>query len=141
MAVTTIESKDLRYRISVDSGTTYKKLVCKQAFDMDSKKNITVEESDCGQHVSVGSATDTTFNFEFILNLTPAIGEISAADVAAAHDAGTLVYIKVDDADSGATYYRSASGYLESYKESAPLNGLVKGSGTFRVNGSVDFTA
>jgi hypothetical protein len=140
MAVTTVQSKDIRFKISYDDGTTYKKLVCKQAFDIDLSKEVQTEKSDCGEHVSVGNATEATFNFEFILNLTPATGETSAAEVFAAADLGTKVLIKADNADSSPTYYRQAAGYLQNYKESAPLSGLVKGTGTFKVDGSIDIT-
>lgn len=140
MAVTTISSSSIRFKISYDGGATYLKVVCKQAFDIDLSKDVATEQSDCGDHVAVGTSTPASFNFEFILNTTPAATETSADAVFAAVIAGTEVKLKADNADTAATYYRQASGFLTNYKETAPLNGLVKSTGTFKVNGLIDIT-
>jgi len=141
MAVTDISSSAVRVRLSFDAGITYKKVVCKQGFEVDITKEVTKEQSDCQQHVAVGNATDWSTNFEFILNLTPESTECSAADIADAAQDGTLVYIKVDNADSSATYYRQGTGYITNYKETGPLNGLVKATGTLTGVGTLDLTA
>jgi hypothetical protein len=47
----------------------------------------------------------------------------------------TNIYVKVSN---GSTYFRSMSGYISAYTESAPQGGFVTATGTFNGSGTLD---
>jgi hypothetical protein len=117
---------------------TYKNVVCKKLWNLNIEKVVTQEDSDCATHTEVG-ATRFTFDFEFILNTTPnGATEWGSDAVIGWTNNGTLVYFKIT---SGSTYFRSASGYITNYVESAPQGGLVTATGTVTGTGTLDTTA
>src|SRR5574338_316741 len=133
---TALQSKGIVFNIGTD-GVTYKKAVCKKSFDWSIEPQITQEDTDCGPLIAVGTVK-FSFNFELVLNTTPnSSTEVSANEIANYANNGTTVYIQTEStADSGASYYRQASGLLSNYKESAAVNGLLTATGTFIGNGT-----
>jgi hypothetical protein len=132
---TTILSSAVPFAISTDGGVTFKNVVCKKTWNMAGTATVIEEETDCDTLVAVGSIK-TDFGFEFVLNTTPnGATEWSADNVANMFFNKTSLVVKLSN---GTTYYRSASGYFSAYNESAPQGGMVNGTGTFKVSGSVD---
>jgi len=130
---TALLSKLVPFALSTD-GSTYNNVVCKKTWDLTLDKPLIQEDSDCGVITGVGNSTKWSFNFEFILNLTPDSGQISADTVAGYANDGTLIYVKVVHASD---YLRSGQGYITNYKESAPLNGFITSTGTFTGDGAI----
>jgi hypothetical protein len=138
MSVPTIlASNQVPFALSLDGGLTYKNVVCKKLWGMTIDKTLVQEETDCDTLTAVG-ATKFSFNFEFVLNTTPNTAtEISANEVAAAANDGTLGNVKLQ-ADG---YYRQGAGYITNYQENAPQGGMVTATGTFTGSGPLDLTA
>lgn len=131
-ALTPVQAKNVPFAMGID-GITYKNVVCKKLSGVTLTPTIAEEETDCGPATGVG-AVKAQFNAEVVLNTTPAGGtEISANEVFAWANAGTLVYMLM----STTGYVRRASGYISNYQESLPQGGFVTATFTVTVNGVV----
>jgi hypothetical protein len=132
-AFTPIQARNVPFAVGTD-GITYKNLVCKKVWGLTMTPTITEEETDCGIATGVG-AVKFSFNFEIVLNTTLAgATEISANQMMAFVNAGTLLYILLQ---SGSDYIRRGSGYISNYQESAPQGGLISATGTITGNGTI----
>lgn len=138
---TALASRDVPVMLSTDD-ITYKKVVCKKAWNLSIDPQIVEEDSDCGPLIAPGTVK-WSVDMEFIMNLTPnGSTEISANEVAGYANNGTTVYIKLLYPDPGGTsFYRQGSGLITNYKENAPVNGLVSATCTFKGSGTLDLSA
>jgi hypothetical protein len=124
--------------ISNDSGSTFKYVVCKKAWDYAGSATLIEEETDCDVLTAVG-AIKNVFNFEFVLNTTPnGATEWGSDSIMTFFQNKTSLVVKFT---SGSSFYRSISGYISNYTETAAQGGMVIGKGTFNGSGSLDITA
>lgn len=137
-ATSPILANSTPFMISNDGGVTFKNVVCKKTFSFSGTAEVAKETTDCGVFKAPG-AIDQNFPFEFLLNKTPnGASEWGSDAIMGFFQSGTLLTVKVTDSDG---YFRSASGYITAYSETAPQGGMISGSGTFDVSGTLDYTA
>lgn len=131
-ALTPIQARNVPFAMGTD-GVSYKNVVCKKLSGLTLTPTIAEEETDCGPATGVG-AVKFAFNAEVVLNTTPSgATEISANEVFAWANAGTLVYVLM----STTGYLRRGSGYISNYQESLPQGGFVTATFTVTGNGVV----
>lgn len=137
---TVLASKDIPVMIGTD-GVSYKKVVCKKAWNLSIDPQITEEDSDCGTLVAPGSVK-WSVDLEFIMNLTPnGATEIGVNEMAGYANNGTTVYMNLQYPDGvGTSVYRQGQGLISAYKEAAPVNGLVTVTCTFKGSGTLDLS-
>lgn len=137
---TALASKHVPAMIGTD-GVTYKKIVCKKAWNLKIEPQLVEEDTDCDTLVATGSVK-WSVDLEFVMNLTPnGSTEVSANEVATWANDGTTVYILLGYPDSTYTsYYRQGAGVLINVSESAPVNGLLTVTCTFKGSGTLDLT-
>lgn len=132
---TPIASSAVPFAISTDAGVTFKNVVCKKTWNLTLDNTLVQEETDCGVLTETG-ASNVTFGFEFVLNTTPnGATEWGSDDVMNMANDKTTIVVKTTN---GSTYYRSMSGKITNYQESAPQGGMVNATGTFTGSGILD---
>lgn len=132
---TTIASSAVPFAISTDGGVTFKNVVCKKTWNIALSNTLVEEETDCGTLTETG-ATKVAFGFEFVLNTTPnGATEWGSDDVMNMANNKTTIVVKTTN---GSTFYRSMSGKISAYNETAPQGGMVNATGTFNGSGTLD---
>lgn len=142
MATTTLQSNLVPIALSSDSGSTYKNVVCKKGWTLNHDTGTTKEETDCGTLVGVGS-NDWSFDFEGVMNTTPASTELSAEDILGFASAQTLLLIKAQYPTSGSPgtdLYAQGQGYITNLKISNTVGSLMQFTFTFSGTGTLDIT-
>jgi len=152
MASNSLDGKKVYLRISPDGGTTKYVLVCliKQGFESETSVNET--ETQCETLIGTGTPK-RKFSFEAAINTAPAavvsgLGECSHQKLLE-WDASPKTELTIEQflptvgspLVADAKFYKSSLGYLTSYKDDAPINDIIKCSGTFSLFGTLDITA
>lgn len=137
---TVIQSNLVPFALSTDN-VTYKNVVCKKAWSFKGSTPTSVEETDCGPLVGLGS-NNFSFDFQMVLNTTPnGATEMSAKDVLTIWNNQTACYVKVlYPAGTGADFYLQASGYVSNFELQNTVGNAMTFNGTFTGNGTVDIT-
>ena len=141
MAVTTLQSNLVPIKISTDSGTTKKAVVCKKSWTLGVNTPTSKEQTDCGTLLGLG-AVDWGFDFEGVVNTTPTSGsELSAEDLLAIAANQTLVLVYLDyPAAAGTDLYASGSAYITDFKVTNSVGSLMLFSARVEGTGSIDVT-
>lgn len=140
MATTTLQSNLVPLKISTDSGTTKKSIVCKKSWTFNHDTSTTEENTDCGVLLGLG-ANKWGFDVEGVVNTTPASTELSAEDLLGIAHNQTLFLVYLDyPAAAGTDLYASGSAYLTNLKISNAVGSLMTFTGTISGTGALDIT-
>lgn len=139
---TTVQSNLVPIAISSDSGSTYKTIVCKKGYTFNGSTSTTKEETDCGVFTGIG-ANEWSFDFDGIVNTSPASTEFSYEDLLGFWSAQTALKVKVQTPTSGSPgvdFYMQGDVYLTSLTQTNSVGSLIQFSGTFTGTGTLDIT-
>jgi hypothetical protein len=129
---TTIAGKLVPLAISTDN-ITFKNAVCLKTWNLDLDIPTNDEPTQCGVFRTESPQT-CQFDFELVVNTTPTTGtEISYKELLGYWSAATSLYVKVAPG-TGITV--SSYGKIYNLKSSAPVNGLLTVTATFKNNGA-----
>lgn len=137
---TTVQSNLVPFALSTDD-VTYKNVVCKKAWNFNGTTPTTIEETDCGPLVGLGT-NNWTFDFEMVLNTTPnGATEMSAKEVLDIWNNQTPAYAKVFyPSPGGGSFYIQGAGYITNFVFQNTVGNMMTYTGTFSGNGAVDIT-
>lgn len=135
---TTIQSNLVPIAISTN-GSLYKNLVCKKSWGFKGTTPTSIEQTDCGPLVGLGS-NEWSFDAEIIINTSPSgASELSAKELLDIWNNQTLAYMKVLYPNSdGSNFYIQGSGYITAYNMTNTVGSLMSVTVTFSGNGTVD---
>lgn len=141
MAVTTLQSNLVPLKISTDTGTTKKSIVCKKSWTFNHSTSTTEEETDCGVLLGIG-ANKWSFDVEGVVNTTPTgASEVSAEDLLGIANAQTKFLVYLDyPSGSGTDLYASGEAYLTDFKITNSVGNLMTFTGTISGTGTLDIT-
>jgi hypothetical protein len=134
---TTMQSSAVPMAISVDSGVTWKNVLCKRAANFNGTTSVNAEETDCGIEKGLGTP-DWTMDFEGVVNMTPdGATEMSWPSMGSLWQNKTLVMIRLQNG----TFYIAGSAYITDLAVQEQTGNLVAFTFTANGVGTVDFTA
>ncbi len=140
MATTTLQSNLVPINISSDGGSTYKAIVCKKSWTFNGDTSTTEEETDCGTLTGIGS-NKWSFDFEAVMNTTPASSEFSTEDLLGFWVGQTALKVKAYyPITPGTDIYLQGDCYLTSFKINNQVGNLMTCSGTLTGTGQLDNT-
>ena len=137
-----IKSSALILSISTNLDTpAYSSVVCMLSAELSGSRDVTTVSTWCGSS-KAGGTPNWTFSGELVLNTDPdPDDELSSAQLIALFESGDNFLWKLAHATTPADYFRSGTGFLSSYSESAPEDDTIRSSFTVEVIGAVDATS
>lgn len=133
---TTLQSNMTPMAISVDSGVTWKNVLCKRAVNFNGTTSVNAEETDCGIEKGLGTP-DWTMDFEGVVNTTPnSPTELSLLQLTDIWQNKTLVMVRILQAP----LQMAGSAYITDLAVQVQTGNLVAFTFTANGVGTVDFT-
>ena len=140
MATTTLNGNDIPLKISTDAGTTYKSVVCATTSGIEITRDISQKPTKCGDLTTVGNVKWTA-NVEGVVNITPAVTEVSYEDLLGIIVNNTATLIKVESpVAAGTDFYIQGTVIMTGLNLSMPSGDFVEFTCTLTGSGIIDIT-
>jgi TP901-1 family phage major tail protein len=137
----TVQGKDDILKISADTGTTYKTVVCEttHSFQFTRNSSRTATKCDSGTSALALGSYEWSFQASFVVKTDPAGTETSYEDILGYAVAGTALLIKNDNPlGTGTNWQELGTVYITDLSKTAEVEGLVSCDVTFSGDGALD---
>lgn len=133
-----IDAINAPLELSTD-GTTWKTLVCLTSTGTNMSRDVTRTETFCGISVSLGQL-QVTVPFSAICESAPTVTQVTYKDMLGYMNAGTLLYWRIYNGNSGANFFTSGQAYVTTLDQASEAGSTINFSGQLDMTGSLDIT-
>lgn len=122
----------------MDSGTTYKTLICLEDLNVNRTSPTNKRATRCGVKVGI-QPNEVTISGTFVWDDSPSGSQVSGLDMQGWANGNTLVQVKAAHETTPAEYFIEADGYLTEMSDAAPSDDVLTSTFTFELTGTIDY--